>query len=447
MKFLVCTFACIVLCNVFASSQLTNNADSRFRNGARDLSCSPPQCRLPNVRVTSGTKINQTAPNVAISPRNSANMILGEVDASCKSQGAAYHSSDAGTTWSKTCLPAVGVIDVINRTWMVYDINEVVHAMLGTTNLDCGEDILLETHSSDNGATWSTPTQFSSVQFQFLDSQAMDNFSGGPFFGNIYASSTQFLFQTTQILVWRSTDGGAGWTSSVAASLPFTTFYDGEGYSHLEVGKDGTVYLAYVSSSLGGGSPNEMMFTKSVDGGQTWSTPVQVYSATAVNDLPNTTFYVGDAPVLAVDNSPAGKSRLYMTFYNWTGSFMQVLITHSADGGNTWSTPAPVAPASATNDQFKPYVSVSSTGSVAVTWLDRRDDPSNVTYRPYAAFSRNGIFSKNIALSNASSMPTFGLSYNNSPAANAWTGSTLFSVWPDTRQNGTLQQFVGGENQ
>jgi hypothetical protein len=135
-----------------------------------------------------------------------------------------------------------------------------------------------------------------------------------------------------------------------------------------------------------------------------------------------------------------------MTFYNWTGAFMQVLITHSDDGGMTWSTPVPVTPASATNDQFKPRVSLSASGSVGVTWLDRRDDPYNINYRTYAAISRNGIFTKDVALATASSAPLFGLSYNDSPAANVWSGSTLFAAWPDSRK-GPLQQAIGGYRQ
>jgi hypothetical protein len=410
------------------------------------LTCSPTPCRLPNARVTQGSNIDLTAPNLAINPQNHLQMILGEIDTSCTSWGAAYRTSDGGTTWAKTCFPVVGIIDQIVSAWMVYDNNGVVHALLGTTNLDCGDDILLESHSSDNGATWSSLNQFSIVQFQVLDSQAMDNNSGSPFAGNIYGSATEFLFQAVQIQVAKSMDGGATWTSTIAASLPNTTFFDGEGYSHLDVGKDGTVYLAYMANSNGGLAPNEMMFTKSTDGGQTWSSPVQVYSATPVSALPNTTTYVADAPILAVENSPAGKNGVFMTFYNWTGSFMQVLITHSGDGGNSWSTPVPVAP-SVTHDQFKPYVSVSSTGAVAVTWFDRRDDPANVMYRTYLAISRNGILLSNIALATVSSAPSSSLGFNDSPAANAWSGSTLFAVWPDTRHNGVLQQSIGGFKQ
>ncbi len=447
MKFLVCTLLTFpMLASSFGLGQSVQER-SLTRTIQPDVTCSPAPCRLPNTRVTPGNRVILTAPNLAINPNNPMQMIVGEEDGTCTSFGASYASNDGGTTWTRTCLPVLNTLDNYAELWMVYDNSGVVHALLGTSNADCGENIILESHSSDNGATWSSLKQLSAVQFQILDSQAMDNNAGSPFAGNIYGSVTQFLFATTQIEVWKSSDGGANWTSTVAATLPDTTFFEGEGYSHLDVGKDGTVYLAYMASSNGGSTPNEMMFTKSTDSGQTWSSPVRVYAATPVSDLPNTTIYVADAPVLAVDNSPGGKSRLYMSFYNWTGNFMQVLVTHSSDGGNTWSTPVPVAPASANHDQFKPQISVSSTGSVAVTWLDRRDDPANVNYRPYVAISKNATFSKNVPLANVSSAPMFALSYHNSPPANAWSGSTLFAIWPDTRQSGQLRQFIGGYKQ
>ena len=442
MKFPICTLMFLFTAGVFAHGQLAK--ETNHQPISPDLTCSSAPCRLPNVKVTSGNKVTETAPNLAINPENSSQMIVGVTDTSCISWGATYHSSDGGTSWAKTCFPTVGIIDQISSIWMTYDSGGVVHALLGTINLDCGEDILLESHSSDNGATWSSLKQLSSVQFQVLDSEAMDDFAGSPFQGNIYGSATEFLSNSVQIEVWTSADGGDTWISHVAAKLPNTVFYDGEGYSHLEVGKDGTVYLAYMASVNGG--PNEMMFSKSSDGGKTWISPVMVYTATPISDLPNTTIYVADAPIVAVDNSPAGTSRLYMTFYNWTGTFMQVLITHSDDSGTTWSSPVPVTPENATNDQFKPYVSVSATGAVAVTWLDRRDDPNNTNYRAYAAISRKGVFTRNIALATASSIPMFGLSYNDSPPANAWSGSTLLAVWPDTRK-GTLLQVIGGYQQ
>ncbi len=448
MKFLVFMLLCLASLSIFAHGQSTKEFHRVDRIGPANLTCSPAPCRLPNGRVTQGRNTTSTASNLAINAANPLQVIVGVTDPTCSSWQASYSSNDGGTTWTKTCLPFVGVIDVIVQSWMLYDSSGEVHALLHSANLDCGEDQIFESRSSDNGSTWSPLNRLLSVQFAVLDSEAIDNNPGSPFTGNIYGSSTEFLGPTqTEIVVFRSSDGGTSWTPSVAATLPNTLGFDSEGFSSLQIGKDGTVYMAYMASPNGASSPNEMMFVKSVDGGQTWSSPVQIYTATAVVDIPNTTIRIADAPVLAVDNSAAGKNRLYVTFYNWTGTFMQVLLTHSGDGGNSWSTPAPVAPAGATNDQFKPYVSVSSTGSVAVTWLDRRDDPSNMNYRAYVAISKSGIFSRNIALTNVSSTPTVGLTANGSPAANAWSGSTLFSVWPDTRPSGSLQQVIGGYQQ
>jgi hypothetical protein len=49
-----------------------------------------------------------------------------------------------------------------------------------------------------------------------------------------------------------------------------------------------------------------------------------------------------------------------------------------------------VAPVTGIFDQFMPSVKVSDDGSVAVSWLDRRNDPDNVKYQPMAAVSTDG---------------------------------------------------------
>jgi len=79
---------------------------------------------------------------------------------------------------------------------------------------------------------------------------------------------------------------------------------------------------------------------------------------------------------------------------------MQVLVTSSTDGGTTWSTPFPWAPKSDTHDQFFPGFNVGSTGNVGVTWLDRRNDTSNINYEAFATWSSDGgtSFKKNVLI-------------------------------------------------
>jgi hypothetical protein len=137
-----------------------------------------------------------------------------------------------------------------------------------------------------------------------------------------------------------------------------------------------------------------------------------------------------------------------VVLYNWTGTFMQVLVTHSTDGGTTWSVPEPVSPPSITRDQFMPWISVSATGALAVTWLDRRNDPKNVKYQPFIAFSSDGgaTFSKNQALSHTLSNPLddgFNGNFMGDYRINTWVGKTVYAVWMDTR-SGNCQDEIGG---
>src|SRR5229473_7882515 len=411
-----------------------------------EVTCSPTPCRLPNVRISRGL-IYGTAANLAINPGNPLQMILGVNDGRCPAFAAAYSTSDGGSTWTKSCLPQLDPIYADGTPVLVYDNNGMVHALTTLFNLDDGEDPSYETHSTDNGLTWSALNLAVPVvpfSFSALDHAVVDDSLGSPFAGTIYASVEQYLSSLdVKISVSRSTDGGVSWNRAIAASLSKTHGLYSEGFSHLAVGKDGTLYLAWMASPNGTFSPNSMMTAKSTDGGVTWSTPVLVYTATAVNQLPNTSIFLPDSPVIAVDTSGGAFSgRLYMTFFNFTGAFMQVLVTQSADGGSTWSTPVPVAPPTATRDQFLPWISVGPDGSASVTWLDRRDDPANVSYRTYLAFSKDGGVSwgRNIPLAKAMSQPTNGDHF----AVNAWVGSTLFAVWPSMKTGGSLQEVLGG---
>ena len=67
MKFLVCTLLCL-----FATGGLAQNQLAQKRNRqpiSADLTCSPAPCRLPNVKITSGNKVTETAPNQGLPER------------------------------------------------------------------------------------------------------------------------------------------------------------------------------------------------------------------------------------------------------------------------------------------------------------------------------------------------------------------------------------------
>jgi hypothetical protein len=206
-----------------------------------------------------------------------------------------------------------------------------------------------------------------------------------------------------------------------------------------------------------GGATATLLLSKSTDGGNTWTAPATIAQVNLAPDtcvafygcLPNTSERVSEIPVIDISNGPVHAGRLYAAFYNWTGTFMQVQVAASSDGGNTWGAAVPVAPASDTHDQFFPWLSVNSQGVVGVTWLDRRDDPNNVSYEAFATTSSSGgiAFTPNRQISTAPSNPSndgFGGRFMGDYTGNAWVGKTLYASWSDTRMGSATQDEVGG---
>ena len=154
-------------------------------------------------------------------------------------------------------------------------------------------------------------------------------------------------------------------------------------------------------------------------------------------------------PVIGVDNSDGAHSgNLYVVMYTWTGTHLQVQVIRSTDGGNTWSQPVLVTPPSDTHDQFFPALSVSPTGLVGVSWLDRRNDPANIDYQAFAAISTDGgLTFPNTQLTKAFSNPNQSGDPNwmGDYTGNTWAGENEFiAAWMDSSNGTDMQEVIGG---
>jgi BNR/Asp-box repeat len=434
-----------------------------------------PASALPNVQASggNGSSVANETP-IVVNPINPQSMISGANDYNCASFQGFYFSHDGGATWTATCFPlepaAIGGDGDPVVGYLTGAKTEVFAGGIDEDASQNGEIVIASyNHKKDR---WNTPVVAADVPGIFMDKPwlEIDNGSGSPFKKTLYVSMTQFDSNNgSKIGVSHSTDGGQTWTLVDVDKA--RTYPDVDQFSDLAIDSSGNVYVSWMRCTATGptfdcgGTIATMMVSKSTDGGTTWSKPVATNTVALAADscfctfygtLPNTLERVSDIPVIAADTSnTSSNGRLYITDANYDRKFhvLRVQVVTSTDGGATWSKPVNVSSNKdkAVNDQFFPWINVSDGGLVGVTWMDRRNDSSNVNYQEFGTTSSDGAgtFALNTQLADVPSDPWndgFGGFFIGDYTGNAWTpGSTLnlMASWTDTR-TGEDQDEVGG---
>jgi hypothetical protein len=428
-----------------------------------NLTCSPAPCVFPNSQASGGGQpVNETP--IAINPRNSQQILTGGNDYNCSSLQGYYLSSDGGSTWTRTCGTLIsGSTGGDGDPAVAWDLRNTAYRG-GIDALSGNTSVIVVDHSSNGGSTWSTPVAAAPVFFSggFADKEWMEIDTNGasPRKNNIYLSVTQFdPSSNSQITVSHSYDHGSTW--AMVAVGGFAAFPVVNQFSDLVVGKDGTVYVTWMRCTANGptndcgGTVATMLISKSTDGGMTWSAETTVGTANLAPDscgafygcLPNTGERLSNIPANAIDNSNnLSAGTLYVVDFTYVG-YTKVQVTSSSNGGATWSTPVRVTPRSDHHDQFFPWINVNRAGVIGVTWMDRRNDPSNLLYEEFGGYSKTGAHYTNFQLSPTASNPNndgFGGGFMGDYSGNAWTGNSLYASWTDTSNGVDAQDVIGG---
>jgi hypothetical protein len=340
---------------------------------------------------------SQTEPWVDVNPSNPSN-VVGMFQEDRWSTGGARNlvfgtSFDGGATWSNIPLPGIGIVaggefQRVTDPWVDFGLSNRVYA----TSLafdDTSPDNAIFVHTSfDGGLTWpQTAEVIRDVEFKFFnDKQALvaDDFLGSPHNGNVYVawdrlidkSGNPFAGQFTGPAMFsRSTDGGQTF------SRPQVIF--GTGINEQTLGNvpivlpDGTVvvYGSFFENPGFSAEKNHTFFyvVRSTDGGRTFSDPqiVEEQKAAPVRNIRS-----GDTiPIAAVDRSTGKLYAVWQDVRFSGGKRTDILLISSSDGGLTWSDPVKVNDTPpAAQDAFTPTVAVDANGRVGVLYYDLRDD-------------------------------------------------------------------------
>src|SRR5258707_6737421 len=167
---------------------------------------------------------------------------------------------------------------------------------------------------------------------------------------NLNAIGTSNDGQTAGVGIFRTTDGGATWTSRDASFYGVQAACCDPGVAY---GTDGKVYAIILDTS-----PPATYILRSSDGGATWQGPSQVSTP--------------DRPNVAVD--PSNSNIVYITYTDFNQPAGRIAGYKSTDGGVTWGSEFLIGdPIAAPGYQQSSQPQVASNGWVYVGYQEYND--------------------------------------------------------------------------
>jgi hypothetical protein len=268
-------------------------------------------------------------------------------------------SNDSGMTWSEPVNldpspeyeghPYI-VVDNLGGIYVTYD---------GTRGI-------WFVRSLDRGDSWSSPKKISnSTLSEWNPFMAADK-------DGVYLTYASLESGNSDVWFSKTTDRGLSWSppSRVDLSAGF------EGRPAMTA-LNGTIYVTYTASDLKKPINYDVKFTKSVDGGKTWSTPRTIQGSRAFE---------------ARQFVAADQTGIYVVYQGSLYGNWDIWSSRSLDDGNTWSSPVEIdrtewsesTPAMAVDNGtlYAVYNSYRDKFENVRAWFSRSDDGGGIWSPP-----------------------------------------------------------------
>lgn len=327
-------------------------------------------------------------PSICVNPKNTGNIVAGA------NINYVYQSLDGGLSWQK---------DELNSSFGVWGDPCIFTDTAGNfyyihlSNPPAGNwiDRIVCQRSLDGGNTWNDGS-FTGLNGSHAQDKAWTTVD--PNTNTIYVTWTQFDQYASNnpndssiILFSKSTDQAQTWSTPVRINRLAGDCLDSDNTTEGAVpaiGANGEIYVCWSNRDT-------LFFDRSTDGGETW-----LDNDIMVADQPGGWDYAIPG-LLRCNGLPVTKSDLSNgpfhgdVYVNWTDqrngtNNTDVWLAKSTDGGNTWSEPLKVNDDGFAKQQFLSWMDVDQvTGYIYVLFYDRRNYVDHNT-DVYLAYSEDG---------------------------------------------------------
>jgi hypothetical protein len=325
-----------------------------------------------------------TEPSIAINPQTPSQIL-----AAFQTPASVAYSDDSGGTWQLAAGTAPENYKVSGDVSIAYDI--LGHAILcyiafdklGTPEYwahNATRNGVFVRRSLDGGKTWEANAapideEATRAEMPFEDKPYLiaDDNPNSPYAGSLYVGWTEFSLTKSVIQFSRSKDGGITWSTPFEISshegLPRDDNGSVEGFA-AAAAPNGLLYAVWADG-------DSIVLATSRDGGITFTPSRKILDVAPPYFQVEGVERSNGFPQIAIDPH---SGKVFVTWADYRNGDVDIFCATSADRGRNWSRPVRVNSDPLHNgaDQFFQWLAVdASDGSADVVFYDRREDPTN----------------------------------------------------------------------